>query len=387
VKSGGPEVRRLADDGGWRVTEKSAAWIAREEAAMRTLYVGSTEAYAGKTMFTLSLGLHLKNMGKRVGYIKPLGLLATREQGAVADEDAAYVREILGLDDSMEDVSPVVMTPEALEQAMKGKAPDYAGRVRAAFDRVSSGKDVTLAGGGGTVLATGAVLGLAARQIAEILDAKVLLISKYNPDRGMDLILAARELLGERLMGVVVNPVPPGQGERLRQLWEPYLRERGLSLFGLVPRDIVLYAVSVGELAEHLGAEFVYGSHKLEDLVEQFSVGAMHVEAALAHFRRIPNKAVVTGGDRADIQLAALETSTRCLVLTGGLRPNSVILGRAEEKQVPVLLVRDDTLRTVERIEHLLGRVRVRGSHKIARAVELVAKHLDLDALWRELES
>ena len=36
-------------------------------------------------------------------------------------------------------------------------------------------------------------------------------------------------------------------------------------------------------------------------------VGAMSVESALSYFRRKPNKAVITGGDRADIQLAALE--------------------------------------------------------------------------------
>lgn len=336
-------------------------------------------------MFTLSLALHLKEKGKRVGYIKPLGLLPTREQGVVADEDAAYVRQILGLEDRLEDVSPVVLTTEALEQAIKGPAPDYEGRVREAFSRVSSGKDVVVAGGAGTVLATGAVLGLTARRVAEILDARVLLVSRHNPDRGMDLILAAKELLGERVIGVVVNQVPAGQGNRLQQLWEPYLGQHGLHLFGFVPRDIILYAVSVGELAEHLGAEFACASHKADDLVEHFSVGAMHVEAALSYFRRIPNKAVITGGDRADIQLAALETSTRCLVLTGGLKPNSVILARAEEKQVPVLLVRDDTLTTVERIEWLLGRVRVRGPHKIARAVELLEKHLDLAALWREL--
>jgi len=61
-------------------------------------------------------------------------------------------------------------------------------------------------------------------------------------------------------------------------------------------------------------------------------VGAMNVDSALAHFRRQPNKAVITGGDRPDIQLAALETSTRCLILTGNLPPNPLIIGRAKSE-------------------------------------------------------
>ena len=53
--------------------------------------------------------------------------------------------------------------------------------------------------------------------------------------------------------------------------------------------------------------------------------------------RKARNKAVITGGDRADIQLAALETSTKCIVLTGDLYPNAIILARAQECGVPIV--------------------------------------------------
>jgi hypothetical protein len=90
---------------------------------------------------------------------------------------------------------------------------------------------------------------------------------------------------------------------------------------------------------------------------------------------------VVTGGDRPDIQLAALQTSTRGLVLTGGLHPSAVILKRAQELGIPVLLVGGDTLSVVEEVERLKGRLRVRGEMKIAKARELFAKHVDLARL------
>ena len=59
-------------------------------------------------------------------------------------------------------------------------------------------------------------------------------------------------------------------------------------------------------------------------------------------------KALITGGDRSDIHLVALETATRCLILTGNLRPMPEVVRRAEELGVPVLLVRQNTLEVVE---------------------------------------
>jgi len=78
----------------------------------------------------------------------------------------------------------------------------------------------------------------------------------------------------------------------------------------------------------------VCGEAALDEFVERFSVGAMDTGAALGYFQRLPNKAVITGGNRADIQLAALETSTRCLVLTGDQMPNQIIIARAREAGV-----------------------------------------------------
>ena len=56
--------------------------------------------------------------------------------------------------------------------------------------------------------------------------------------------------------------------------------------------------------------------------------------------------AVVTGADRTDIQLAALEASTQCLILTGAGEPLPQLVNRADELEVPLLKVEQDTPRT-----------------------------------------
>jgi len=79
--------------------------------------------------------------------------------------------------------------------------------------------------------------------------------------------------------------------------------------------------------------------------------------------------------------LAALETSTKCLILTGNLEPNPIILGRAEEIGVPVLLVKEDTLTTVQNIESFFGKTRFHQPKKIQCFERVLAEHFDFAKL------
>lgn len=95
--------------------------------------------------------------------------------------------------------------------------------------------------------------------------------------------------------------------------------------------------------------------------------------------------AVITGGDRSDIQMAAIEAKVKCLILTGNLRPSGAVLGSAEEANIPVILVRGDTMTTIEKMEHLIGHARIKQEVKIKRIVKLIEEHVDVDGLIDEM--
>jgi len=348
---------------------------------MVSRYVGSSETFAGKSLICLALATHLREVGKRIGYIKPVAVMPTRAGGVVVDEDVAFIREALDLKDPLEAMSPIVITPELTDEVFGGRTNSFAEQITSAFHRVAKDKDVVLVGGVGSVVSTGLFMGLPAARVADLVGAKVLVVGRALSERCVDWILSARESLGDRLMGIVLNQVPPGEVDHVTRMVVPYLGRQGIQVFGVIPRDELLDAITVRELAEVLSAEILCCPGHEEELVEHFSVGAMNVESALRYFRRIPNKAVITGGDRSDIQLAALETSTKCIVLTGELHPNSIIIARAEERGIPILLTRDDTLTAVERIERFLGRQRVRSPKKIGHALDLLRSHVALDRL------
>ncbi|MCK5426055.1 MAG: cobyrinic acid a,c-diamide synthase, partial [Thermodesulfovibrionia bacterium] len=119
--------------------------------------------------------------------------------------------------------------------------------------------------------------------------------------------------------------------------------------------------------------------------VENFSIGAMDVNNALKYFKVTPNKAVITGAHRSDIQLAALSTSTKCIILTGGLHPNDVIIGKARLQGVPIISVKEDTFATVDRIEKTMGKLQIRGQEKLNRARDLVRNYVDIHGLLKKI--
>ena len=64
---------------------------------MKSLYVTSVERYSGKTAVCLGLGKRFQSDGYKVGYLKPLSLQPWMAGGHLADEDAAFVKDALGL--------------------------------------------------------------------------------------------------------------------------------------------------------------------------------------------------------------------------------------------------------------------------------------------------
>ncbi|UCC67463.1 MAG: phosphotransacetylase family protein [Armatimonadota bacterium] len=344
---------------------------------MVTLYVASSELYSGKTLACLVLGMRWQRQGRRVGYMKPLGMLPVAMGDQVTDEDAQFVAQHLNLEASPSHLCPVLL----VEESCHLEPEDARRQVAQAFTATSRGMDVMLVGGSGSLLSGGSVLGLDGASVAEMLDAKVLLVTRCLSFLDVDSIIAAHRALDDRLLGVILNLVPPREEARVREHVVPCLERDGMTVLGLLPMDPVLHSVSIRELVEATGGRLLCGADAADEIVENFVVGAMGVDRALHYFRRTPRKCVITGGDRSDIQLAALETPTRCLILTGDLQPRHTVLARAKELGVPVLLVPDDTLHTVSTIDEMLGRLRVREPKKISRAAERFDEHLDLAKL------
>ena len=79
----------------------------------------------------------------------------------------------------------------------------------------------------------------------------------------------------------------------------------------------------------------------------------MGAEAALSYLRKSVETCLITGGDRTDIALAALETNTKLIIFTGNLEPPRSVIAKAEEKEVPLVVAPVDTFSVSEKIRKI----------------------------------
>ncbi len=349
---------------------------------MATLYIASMETFSGKSALCVGLAKRFRRDGLAIGYMKPVST-GTRLAVGLEDEDALFFRRTFSLTDTLEDMVPVRLASGTVQSILAGTQDhDFEARLISAHERVAQNRDVVILEGGCN-LRQGSLIGLPMVRVADLLDAREVVVVKYGDDlQTIDDALSARAELGDSLVGVVLNEVPRQRMPFVQEMVKPGLEERGVHVLAVLPMERLLLSVSVGELAGFLSGRILCGEDKTDELVEHLMVGAMSVDSALTYFRRKPNKAVITGGDRPDIQLAALETSTKCLILTGNLQPSPIILGRAEEVGVPMILVRQDTLTAVEVIERYFGKTRFHQEKKVLRFEEMLADRFDFDCLY-----
>lgn len=349
---------------------------------MRSILVSSTELYSGKSALCMALAMKLKEHEYKVGYMKPVGNIITDVNGELADDDAVNMKRMLGLDESLDEISPVLFTHQLLEDVLEGKDKKLVDKVKKTFDRVSQGKDIMILEGAGDVSGS-SVLGLSDSEIAKITGSKILLVSKYCDEYTVDRITTYLKLLSPDVdvLGIIFNNTSMERLNFVREKVVPYFDRKGVRVLGVIPRNKALQTITAKEIAEGLNGQVLAAKDNLNVTVDNIVVGAMAPDSAIKVFRRKHNRAVITGGDRADLQMAALEARMRCIILSGNLYPTAPILGRAEELGIPVILSVDDTTTVVDRMEQLLRSVRVKNVQKIDLMKNMFDENVDTDKL------
>jgi uncharacterized protein len=351
---------------------------------MVCLYVGSTQGYSGKNLTVMGLGRRFLNDGLKVGYLKPFGRLPVKMEGVLTDQDAWSTHQMLMLKDPVETLCPVVMTHDLVMDGLRGECPGLDQKIVAAFDAVSKEKDVVLVGGAGK-LESGTFLDISGYDIIKRLNASTLLVDDYEGEFYLDAMLDARHRLGKRLLGAIINRVDAGYLDRLQDLVVPCLEREGIPVFGILPYDAVLGSVMIGDVVDTLVGDVLCCRNKLDGWIEHFLIGGMQVDRALEYIRKTRNNAVIVGGDRADVQLAAIEAMTQCLILTGNLYPNEIVVSRAELKGIPIVVVRADTYSVAKKVEELSRKLRLKEKEKVYYGIQLIEEKFDFQRLYETL--
>jgi BioD-like phosphotransacetylase family protein len=355
------------------------------------LLIGSCEPFSGKSAVMLGLAHQLHRRGVPFAVGKPLATcldpMEIHQPGdPLLDADVRFIGSHLRLEESQLVPSLAVLEKASAHQRLMSGQVGPVDGMDGLCSRVRDGSGGLVLLEGAGRLSEGWLFGLGLVPLARELEAAVVLVHPWKDSRDVEPLLEAKSLLGPHLAGVVINSVPPDGLGAIRGDLLPALERIGLSVLGVLPRSPLLRSVTVEELSRRLEARVLCSRERLDLLVETLSIGAMNVNSAMEFFRRRRNMAVVTGADRTDIQLAALEASTQCLILTGVGEPLPQLLNRAEELEVPVLKVDHDTLTTVEVVEAAIGQVRLHETVKATHAIRLVEENCHFETLLERLQ-
>ena len=335
---------------------------------MSVLYIAGTEHGAGATALAAATARHLAGQGRAVSLAKPVRPLGTKGLRPGPDLDVEFYAT----------AASGTARPAAALEATAAQLAQDPGLVRSAAETVAG-----LAGDGRSVIVEGLALDTdtahASAALAGALGARVIVASTYQPSMTGRELRQAAEQFGDSLAGVVLNRVYRHRAHDAAARLGPAIEAEGVRVLGAVPEDRRMLAPTVRDLAEHLDGEFLLFPERCDALVEYVMTGGWFLDQGVHVFSRRENKAVVVRGDRPDLQMAALETSTVCLVLTGGIYPIQYVTYHAEQQETPLVQTPHSTLETLQRLHTVEQRVSVRHAEKVARYADLMAQHCRMD--------
>jgi BioD-like phosphotransacetylase family protein len=352
---------------------------------MKPVFLVSNKPFTGRNILALSLGLILQEKGYKVGYMKVIGKIPIKEGNQIVDEEALFIHKMLKSTDPVEWCSPLVLTYETQYKLFEGGGLNVEEKILEIVEKQKE-KDFLFIVGGDNVF-EGYSLNIDSLNLIKKLNAKALVVQTWEGETSIDDILGIRDIVKENFIGAILNKIPPEQYFYIKETVIPYLNSQGITIFGAFKRDKLLEAVTVRTLLEVVNGGIVCCEEKLDEFVENISIGAMDPDNALKYFLRVPNKVVITGVHRTDIQIMALETSTKCLILTGGLHPNELVVNLAKTKCVPIIVTTLDTFSVVDKIQKLMGKGLFKEKGKVLRAKEIISKEFDLEKFLKNLEN
>jgi BioD-like phosphotransacetylase family protein len=358
------------------------------------VYVAATRQNDGKTVTALGLLSAINSLYEQVGYIKPVGQQVTTIHGHKIDKDATLMQEVFEIQSQLTDMSPIAIPRGFTERYIeKGDPEKLRRKVQQAYLRASHGKDFMVIEGTGHA-GVGSVLDLSNAEVAKLLGASVVLVTLGGIGRPIDEVSINKALfdsLGVKLLGVVINKVKEEKYDKIDRLVRDGFDKRGIDVLGVVPYCPQLSSPTIRQLLEDINGELLCGEKGLDQSVGKILVGAMPPHTALEFFRG--DELLITPGNREDLILAAMSgcvigiSKAYCvkgIILTGGIYPNKTILKLVKRTNIPMILVKETTYETAQKLNNLIVKIRAADTGKIKLAESLIKKHVNIEAIIKK---
>ena len=358
----------------------------------RRIFVAATRMNDGKTTTCLGLFAALQAMYPRVGFIKPVGQRFVDVDGLKVDEDSYLLDAIYKVRVPIESMSPVTIDGTLTRRYLK--RPDQMlaeleDKICRAFDRVSWEKDFTLIEGTGHA-GVGSVFDLSNARVAQLLNAKVILVTPGGIGRPIDEIALNKALFdkaGVEVIGTILNKVESDKMSMISEYAGEGLRRLGVPLLGVLPIHQMLSTPSISQIAEEIGGHWLNGhSTGAMHRAERVIVGAMTAKGIVDYLQ--PGVVIITPGDRDDIILAAVssarfsgEKTIAGLILSNDIMPHPKLMDLLVQTEIPVIAAHQECYNVSSRIHSMTVKTQPRDTDKFPVIKKLIMDHVDMGQL------
>lgn len=343
---------------------------------MNKIIIASLRKNAGKT--TVMVGM-ARALNKKIGYLKPFGDRLIYNKKRLWDYDSALIANTFALSENPEDMS-IGFDHSKLrymydEKVTREKVLDLAANM-------AQGKDLLFVEGGRD-LAYGISVYLDAVSLARYLGGNLVIVISGDENTVFDDITYVKknmDLSGINFKGIIINKVQ--NMDDFKETYLPQIQKIGVPVLGVIPYQKDLTYFSVSYLSERLFAKVVTGEGHLNRTVKNIFIGAMSVNAALQQpLLKKEGILMITGGDRTDMILVALDYQVTGIILTNNVVPPSHIISKATERKVPMLMVPYDTYETARRIDSMEPLMTKDDKQKIELLGKLIQENVNIQEI------
>lgn len=350
----------------------------------KAIYLCSLREHVGKSLMAIGIMLNLQEQGEKVAYFKPVGI----PKGAFsdkADRDVGFIQNTVFKTELPYDIISPVSIPDCyyVDLIDSSKKEDYLKTIKNAYEKLTKNYDYIIIEGAPSIKKYIRV-GLDDVTIAKTLGINELVyLQTESSDKCIDNLFFTKkyfEFRDVRIKGVIFNKIDHEYKARIEELQENHIKRYNIPIIALIPKSLELLSPRVSELQWAIGGELLNEDaiEGLDTIVETYIIAAMNVQAALKYMRSAKKAAVVTGGDRSDVAIAALNEDVSTLILTGFIKPDAAVIIEANKKKIPIILSPSDTYTTMRNMERVKPSIQ---EQEINLVKELVKNHFNWEIL------
>ena len=357
----------------------------------RKIFIGATGQHCGKTTISLSL-MHLaRKKYERVGFMKPLGPKWIEFNGTTVDKDAAMFSSVFGVEDDVELMSPVTLTPGTTRRFLDGLTDSAAPRraIRAACNELEKKYDFLIIEGAGHS-GVGSVIGMNNAQIAAELNAPVLLVtgggignvidavelnlSLYQREKADVRIIMANKLVSEKRLNTLGYLAKAFAGSGIMVT----------SAFDYLP---TLADPTLLHVSELLDLPLNGDSAERSRLCHNIQLGAASSQIVIDHLEASTLLIVTSSRDELLVTASALhhipEYKARLtgLIIAGHVPVSNITQRILDDSKIPYIRIKETSSEIFYKLREHVSKIGPEDREKIELINSIAERYIDFDAI------